>query len=149
MTAHSPGYVNDRSLSRLCKWPLPLQALYRHFNKKKWGKTSHMGSNLPSYLTKNNKCMFHFLSMQGHSSNVTSYSNHHPQRHNWHFLSNLQNAGDLLIRQQLMDTLKTSKNPEYVQLAIDKLNKEDLPDDGVMTRAYERLEYLKLANGKT
>jgi len=54
-----------------------------------------------------------------------------------------------MIRQQLMDTLKTSKNPENVQLAIDTLNKEDLPDDGVMTKAYERLEYLKLAKGKT
>lgn len=48
-----------------------------------------------------------------------------------------------------MDTLKTSKNPEDLQLAINKLNKEDLPDDGVMTKAYERLEYLKLAKGKT
>lgn len=54
-----------------------------------------------------------------------------------------------MIRQQLMDTLKTSKDPEDVQLSIDRLNKEDLPDDGVMTKAYERLKYLKLAKGKT
>lgn len=53
-----------------------------------------------------------------------------------------------MIRQQLMNTLKTSKNPEDVQMAIDKLNKEDLPDDGWLTKAYERLEYLKLAKGK-
>ncbi|XP_071170612.1 lim and transglutaminase domain protein ltd-1-like [Mytilus edulis] len=56
-----------------------------------------------------------------------------------------ESAGDLMIRQQLMNTLKTSKNPEDVQMAIDKLNKEDLPDDGWLTKAYERLEYLKLA----
>ncbi|CAC5409510.1 unnamed protein product [Mytilus coruscus] len=56
-----------------------------------------------------------------------------------------ESAGDLMIRQQLMNTLKTSKNPDDVQMAIDKLNKEDLPDDGWLTKAYERLEYLKLA----
>lgn len=52
-----------------------------------------------------------------------------------------------MVRQKLMDTLKTSKNPNDIQNAIDKLNKEDTPDDGWLSKAYERLEYLKLARG--
>ena len=53
-----------------------------------------------------------------------------------------------MVRQKLMHTLKTSKNPDDVQMAINKLNKEDLPDDGWLTKAYERLEYLRLAKGE-